>query len=358
MYDYNVPFVLEEVTLRSPGDDQVIVRIAATGICHTDLSVRKAALPYPPPAVIGHEGAGVVEEVGRGVKHLHPGDHVVLSSITTCGHCPYCRSGHPHLCESGIQTAMAGEQIAFEKAGAPIGHFCGLGTFATRTLVHASQAIPIDPSIPLDRACLVACSVVTGVGAVINTAQVRPGETVAVFGCGGIGLNVIQGAALSGAARILAIDVADKKLEAAKLFGATDTLNVSGISESCDEVRAMTAGLGVDYAFEAIGSPDVMRQAFLSVRRGGKVVVVGVAGFGVDVSLPACLFSLEERSIIGSLYGSANMARDVPRLLSLYQQGRLKLDPLITERLTLDQINDGFDSMASGRTLRSVIVMT
>ncbi len=357
MYDYNVPLTIEEVTVRPPADNQVVVRIAATGICHTDVSVLRAALPYPPPVVIGHEGAGVVEEVGRNVKHLRPGDHVVLSSIATCGHCLYCRSGHLHLCESGIQTALAGEQIAFEKNGSPIAHFCGLGTFTTRTLVDASQAISIAKDIPLDRACLIACSVITGVGAVINTARVCPGETVAVFGCGGIGLNVIQGAALCGAARIIAVDVVAKKLEAAKIFGATDTLNVAGISESSDEVRALTSGIGVDYAFEAIGSPEVIRQAFLSVRRGGKAVVVGVAGFGVDVALPACLLSLEERSLVGSLYGSANMARDVPRLLALYQQGRLKLDELITERLTLDQINVGFESMEKGRTLRSVIVL-
>jgi S-(hydroxymethyl)glutathione dehydrogenase/alcohol dehydrogenase len=357
MYDFNVPLTIETLKLKDPKDDQIVVRVAASGICHTDLSVLRAALPYPPPVVLGHEGAGVVEEVGRSVKHLKPGDHVVLSTIPHCGHCAYCRLGHAHLCDAAVQSAMMGEQIAYEKGGGDIAHFCGVGSFASHTLVHASAAVKIDNDIPLTRACLVGCGVMTGVGAAINTARIQPGETVAVFGCGGVGVNIIQGAAIAGAARIVAVDVVDKKLEWAKQFGATDTMNVRGMTDCSDEIRNLVGnGLGVDVAFEAIGSPDVIRQALLSVRRGGRAVVVGVAPFGVDVSVPACLLPLEERSLIGSLYGSAFMERDVPRLLDLYRRGKLKLDELVSREIKLDDINAGLEALESGGVLRSVIV--
>jgi Zn-dependent alcohol dehydrogenase len=358
MYDFNAPLTVEAVRLKEPRPDQIVVRLAATGICHTDLSVLRAALPYPPPVVLGHEGAGVVEEVGAAVTQLAPGDHVVLSSIPHCGRCAYCRAGHHHLCEAGLQAAMSGQQIAFEKDGADIAHFCGLGSFATRTIVDATAAIKIDDDIPLKRACLVGCGVITGVGAVLNTARVQPGETVAVFGCGGVGVNVIQGAAIAGAARIIAVDVVDKKLEWAKTFGATDALNVRSCTgdDASEQVRALVGGLGVDVAFEAIGNPDVMRQAFLSTRRGGKAVVVGVAPFGVEVALPAAMLPLEERSLVGSLYGSAFMPRDVPRLLELYRRGKLKLDELVSRELALDEINAGLEALESGGVLRSVVV--
>ena len=357
MYDFNAPLTVETVRLKDPAPGQVVVRIVATGICHTDLSVLRGALPYPPPAVLGHEGAGIVEEVGSAVTHLRPGDHVVLSSIPHCGRCAYCRAGHAHLCDAGLEAAMAGQQVAFEKDGTDIGHFCGLGSFASRTLVDASAAIKIDDDIRLDRACLIGCGVMTGVGAVLNTARVQPGETVAVFGCGGVGINVIQGAAIAGASRIIAVDVVAQKLEWARTFGATDVLDVRGADgdAASDEVRALAGGLGVDVAFEAIGVPEVIRQAFLATRRGGKAVVVGVAPFGVDLTVPACMLPLEERSLIGSLYGSAFMPRDVPRLLALYRRGKLKLDELVSRELRLDEINAGFDALAGGGVLRSVI---
>jgi Zn-dependent alcohol dehydrogenase len=357
MYDFNTPLTVETVRLKDPGPEQIVVRIIASGICHTDLSVWRAALPYPPPAVLGHEGAGVVEEVGRAVTTLKPGDHVVLSSIPHCGRCHYCRAGHAHLCEAGLNAAMAGQQIAFEKDGVDIGHFCGLGSFATHTIVDASAAIRIDDDIPLNRACLIGCGVITGVGAALNTARVQPGETVAVFGCGGVGVNVIQGAAIAGAARIIAVDVVDQKLEWAKGFGATDVINVRGLDGdgASDAVREKMHGIGVDVAFEAIGVPDVIRQAFLSTRRGGKAVIVGVAPFGIDISVPACMLPLEERSLIGSLYGSALMTRDVPRLLELYRRGKLKLDELVSREIRLDDVNAGLVAMEGGAVLRSVI---
>ena len=358
MQDFNAPLVIETLQLKEPREDQIVVKIVASGICHTDLSVVRGSLPYPPPAVLGHEGAGIVEEVGRAVTHLKPGDHVVLSSISHCGRCAFCRAGHAHLCEAGLQSAMSGTQIAFEKDGADIGHFCGVGSFASHTIVDGSAAIKIDDDIPLSRACLIGCGVITGVGAALNTARVQPGDTVVVFGCGGVGVNVIQGAAIAGAERIIAVDVVDKKLEWAKQFGATDVLNVRGTKddESSDQVRELTGGLGVDIAFEVIGHPSTIRNAFLATRRGGKAVVVGVAPFGVELTLPACLFSLEERSLVGSLYGSALMTRDVPKLLALYRRGKLKLDELVSREIKLDEINAGLEALESGGVLRSVIL--
>ncbi len=361
MYDFNAPLTVETVGLKEPGPEQIVVRIAASGICHTDLSVWRAALPYPPPAVLGHEGAGVVEEVGRAVTHLAPGDHVVLSSIPHCGRCAYCERGHAHLCEAGLTAAMAGQQVAFEKRGpdgnVDIGNFCGLGSFASHTVVDASAAIKIDDDIPLARACLIGCGVITGVGAVLNTARVQPGETVAVFGCGGVGVNVVQGAAIAGAARIIAVDVAAQKLEWARRFGATDVVDVRGADGdgASEQVRALVGGLGVDVAFEAIGVPDVIRQAFLSTRRGGRAIIVGVAPFGAEVALPACLLPLEERALVGSLYGSALMTRDVPRLVALYRAGKLKLDELVSRELRLDEVNEGLAALEGGAVLRSVI---
>jgi Zn-dependent alcohol dehydrogenase len=360
MLDFHAPLAVEAVRIKEPRPDQIVVRLAASGICHTDLSVLRAALPYPPPLVLGHEGAGIVEEVGAGVRHLAPGDHVVLSSIPHCGRCPYCRRGHHHLCEAGLQAAIAGEQLGFERAdGSDVASFCGLGTFSTRTVVDGSAATRIDDDIPLDRACLIGCGVVTGVGAVLNTARVEAGQTVAVFGCGGVGVNVIQGAVLAGAARIVAVDVSARKLEWARAFGATDVLDIKDArgDDASDAVRALFRdGLGVDVAFEVVGSPEVMRQAFLSTRRGGRAVVVGVAPFGVEAAVPAAMLALEERSLVGSLYGSAFMPRDVPRLCELYRRGRLKLDELISRRIRLDDINAGLDALDAGGVLRSVIV--
>lgn len=355
MYEYEAPLRVESVDLVDPKDDQIVVKLAACGVCHTDLSVMKASLPYPPPVVLGHEASGVVEEVGRSVRNVKPGDHVVLCCAPNCGHCSYCRAGHPHLCDTGLKVAMEGQDIGFTKDGAGIARFCGLGGFAERTVIQASAAIPIDRDIPLQQAALVGCAVVTGVGAAINTARIEPGQTVAVFGCGGVGLNVIQGAALAGASRIIAVDRVARKLEWAKKLGATETLDATG-TDPAEEIRARFGGMGVDVAFEVIGIPEVMQQAFLSVRRGGKAVVVGVAGFGVDVSVPACLLSLEERSLVGSLYGSCNMARDVPRFLDLYRRGKLKLDELVSRRVAFPEINTAFESMEKGEVARSLVV--
>ncbi len=356
MWGYNEPLKIESVKLNPPREDEVVVKVVASGVCHSDLSVVQMKVPLPVPAILGHEGAGIVEEIGKGVKDLKPGDHVVLAWVENCGRCHYCVAGHPHLCDAGMQAMMEGRETVFEKDGIPISRFVGVSSFAERTVVRATSAIKIPEDVPLDRACLVGCGVMTGVGAAINTAQIRPGETVAVYGCGGVGLNVIQGAALAGAARIIAVDLMDSKLQLAKQFGATDILNAKQCNDPPSEIRALTDGLGVDVAFEVIGVPAVIRQAFESIKRGGKAVIVGMPRMGEEVSLHAFSIALEGKSIIGSLYGSANMRRDMPKLVELYMRKKLKIDELISRRIKLEQINEAFEAMEKGEVARSVIV--
>jgi S-(hydroxymethyl)glutathione dehydrogenase/alcohol dehydrogenase len=355
MYNFFEPLKVESVNLKAPREDEVVVKLAASGVCHSDLSVTQAKIPFPPPVILGHEGAGVVEEVGKGVTDLKVGDHVILSWVEACGRCHYCIAGRTHLCDANLRSMMAGGEAVFEKDGIDIARMAGVGSFAERTIVRATAAVKIPQEMPLDRACLIGCGVMTGVGAVVNTAQVRPGETVAVFGCGGVGLNVIQGAALSGASRIIAIDLLPAKLEMAKTFGASDLVNAKDAGDVPDAIRALTDGLGVDYAFEVIGAPPVITQAFNSVKRGGKAVVVGVPGLGQEVSVQGASLSLEEKSLIGSLYGSANMRRDMPRLVDLYLHKRLKLDELVSRRIKLDEVNDAFAAIEKGEVARTVI---
>ncbi len=356
LFGFFEPLKIETVKLNPPRADEVVVKMAASGVCHTDLSVQQAKLPVPPPVILGHEGAGIVEEVGADVRHLRPGDHVVLSWVQSCGVCHYCVLGQEYLCDSAIKAIMAGQESVFEKDGVAISRLAGVASFAERSVVRASACVKIPREIPLDKACLVGCSVMTGVGAAINTVKVRPGQTVAVFGCGGVGLNVLQGAALCGASRIIAVDLVEKKLQWAKEFGATDAVNVKDVGDVAEAIRSMTDGVGVDYAFEAIGSPDAILQAFSSVKRGGKAVVVGVPGFDQSITVPGAAVPLEEKSLIGSLYGSGNMRRDMPQLLDLYLQGKLKLDELISRRITLDEVNDAFAAMQNGEVARSVII--
>ncbi len=332
MWSFNEPLKIDSLKLKAPREDEVVVKVAASGVCHSDLSVVKMVIPIPPPVVLGHEGAGVVEEVGTGVKDLKAGDHVVLSWVENCGKCHYCISGRDHLCDTGIRSSMAGQEAVFEKDGVDIARMAGVASFAERTVVRATACIKIPADVPLDRACLVGCGVMTGVGAAINTARVRPGETVAVFGCGGVGLNVIQGAVLCGASRVIAVDLVDSKLKLAREFGATDVVNGKQ-ADAVDAIKGLTDGLGVDYAFEVIGFPKAIQQAFAALKRGGKAVIVGVPQIGEDVSIQGWSFPLEEKSIIGSLYGSANVHRDMPRLLELYMQKRLKIDELISRRI-------------------------
>jgi len=355
MYDFGGPLVIDEIALKPPADDEVIVRMAASGVCRTDLSVIDMKLPYPPPVVLGHEGAGVVEWVGPAVRHLAVGDHVVMAIPHRCGRCHWCIQGEPHLCERTVASVEELEDLAFAKDGMDIGRFGGVASFAERAAVRAHQCVKIREDVPLERACLVGCAVLSGVGAVLNKAKVQAGQTVAVFGCGGIGLNAVQGAKLAGARRIIAVDVVSERLQDARKFGATHTLNIGEVADIAGAVAALTDGVGVDYAFECVGSTEAIEQAFVSARRGGAAVVVGVAPFGVDVSLAACLFSLQERSLIGCLYGSPVLDRDVPLLLGMYADGTLNLDDLVSREIPLDDINEAFDAMRRGDGVRTVI---
>jgi S-(hydroxymethyl)glutathione dehydrogenase/alcohol dehydrogenase len=356
LYNYFEPLKIESVDLKPPRADEVVVKLAASGVCHSDLSVVQCKLPVPPPVVLGHEGAGIVEEVGKGVTDLQPGDHVVLSWVQDCGSCYYCIGGQPHLCESGVRAVMEGKENVFRKGDIEIARMVGVGSFAERTVVRARGAIKIPKEAPLVPACLVGCGIMTGVGAATNTARVRPGETCAVIGCGGVGLNVIQGAALCGAAQIIAVDMVDQKLRLAKEFGATHTVNAKETPDMSGAIRELTNGVGADYAFEVVGAPEVITQAFMAVRRGGKVIVVGVPAFGTDIIIPGAALPLEEKWVVGSLYGSANMRRDMPKIIELYMQKKLKIDELISQRIKLEDINAAFEAMEKGEVARSVIV--
>ena len=355
LYNFLEPLKVESLTLRDPNPDEVVVKMGASGVCHSDLSVQQMKLPFPPPVVLGHEGAGTVEEVGKDVKHLKPGDHVVLSWVENCGRCHHCIAGHAHLCDAMMASMMSGGENIFANGDTQISRMAGVASFSERTVVRGNAAIKIPNDIPFDRACLVGCGVMTGVGAAVNTAKVQPGDTVAVFGCGGVGLNAIQGAALCGASRIIAVDLSAAKLELAKTFGATDVVNGKD-GNAPDQIRSLTGGLGVDFAFEVIGVPAVITEAFMSLKRGGKVIVVGVTPMGEMVQIPGQMIALEEKSIVGSLYGSANMKRDMPRLIELYQGKKLKLDELVSKRIKLEDVNAAFADMEKGAVARSVIV--
>ena len=356
-YRPNEPLSLEELELLEPQRNEVTVRIEAAGVCHSDLHFIDGLLPHPTPAVLGHEGAGVVETVGEGVTYVQPGDHVILSFIPSCGQCPYCIAGRPNLCTVGNRAAVRGTLLdgttRLRKGDQEIYHMTCTSCFAERSVVPESSLVRIRDDMPLDRAALIGCGVMTGVGAVINTAKVQAGSVVAVIGCGGVGLNVVQGASLSGAAKIIAVDVSDFKLELAQQFGATHTVNAATDPDVVGAIRQLSPG-GADYAFEVIGRTEAMRQAYDATRRGGMAIVVGLAPAGAEVSIPAASF-LQEKVLTGSSYGGARPRIDMPKLIDLYLAGKLKLDELISRRYPLDGINDAFQALREGEVARSVI---
>jgi len=351
------PLSLEELELLPPQRNEVTVRMAATGVCHSDLHFIDGVLPHPAPAVLGHEGAGVVEGVGEGVTYVQPGDHVILSFIPSCGQCPYCVAGRPNLCTAGNRAAARGTLLdgttRLRRDGQEVYHMTCTACFAERAVVPESGVIKIREEMPLDRASLIGCGVMTGVGAVINTARVQAGSVVAVIGCGGVGLNVVQGAALAGAAKIIAIDLSDYKLELAQQFGATHAVNAAGDPDVPGAVRRLSPG-GADYAFEVIGRPETMRQAYDATRRGGMTVVVGLAPADAELSIPAGSL-MQEKVLTGSSYGGARPRIDMPKLVDLYLAGRLKLDELISRRYPLDGINEAFQALRDGEVARSII---
>ena len=356
--ELNKPVVVETISIDGPKRGEVTVRIAACGVCHSDLSATNGTIPLPPPLVLGHEAAGEVIEVGDGVTSLAVGDHVVTSFIYMCGKCRFCAGGRPVLCvEQGkaLTTPPEGTPRTTDAAGKPLNIFSGCGVMAEYATLSTDNVVKIDPKIPLDRAALVGCAVTTGVGAVFNTARVEPGASVAVFGCGGVGLNAIQGAAIAGAEKILAIDTMEAKLEMAKKFGATDTLLIKLGQDPTKEIKKLTSG-GPDYAFECVGAGALAEAAYKAVRRGGKAVIVGVARPTDSATIKTMGMVFEEKSIQGSYFGSCVPRIDFPRMLQLYMAGKLKLDELITRRYKIDEAPQAFADLEAGKNARGVII--
>jgi len=349
MYGVGQPLVIEDVQVDEPRAGEVLVKTSASGVCHSDLHFMEGSYPTALPIVLGHESAGVVEKVGPGVTRAKPGDRVVIAFVTSCGNCDFCVTGKPFLCSG---SARLGRADRLKLGGNPMPQFANMSVFAEYQLVSENACVQVPEGVPMEAACLVGCSVMTGVGAVANTAQVPVGSSVAVIGCGGVGLNVIQGAALAGAARIIAIDVFENKLAAAREFGATDVIDASK-DDPVGKVLGMTGG-GVDFAFEAIGLAKTAEQCFNMAKAGGRAVIVGMIPVTQMVSVPGAMF-LREKGIIGSFYGSTRQTHDMPWLMELYRQKRLKIDELITRRYTLDQINEAYDALKKGEVNRSVI---
>jgi S-(hydroxymethyl)glutathione dehydrogenase / alcohol dehydrogenase len=354
LYEFNAPLVVEELELDPPKAGEVLVRLAASGVCHSDLHVVQGIHPTELPVVLGHEGAGIVEEVGPDVVALTPGDHVLLSWLPYCGRCRQCARGTPNRCENvaWYDATMEDGTCRFHRDGQRIHHY-NTSSFAERSVVPARTAIRVDPDLPLTELALLGCAVMTGVGAVLNTARVRPGDTVAVVGCGGVGLNVVQGARIAGATAIVGVDVVGAKLELARELGATHAVD-AGSDNPVEAVLEIVPG-GVDHAFEALGRPATIETALRLTGRGGEAILIGMAPPAARIPLDALTLTVEERCVRGSWYGSCVPLRDFPLLVELYRDGRLRLDPLIAT-CSLDEVNDAFHRMEAGERARSVIV--
>lgn len=349
LYDGEAIVVADDVELRAPGDREVKVRVHAAGLCASDLSVVSGTIPYPTPVVLGHEGAGVVEEVGPAVTTVKPGDHVVLTTLGNCGLCDACETGHPTLCRQTFGNLSQ----PFTRGDEALWNFANASVFAEYALVKESQAVPIDADVPLESACLIGCGVLTGFGAALNRARVQPGDSAVVFGVGGIGLNVVQGCVVAGATTIVAVDANPDKEAPAREFGATHFVDAG----QADAVKAVheICGDGVDHAFECVGDAEVIRQAIATLDWGGQCVLLGVPKLGTEASfVVADLYN--DRSILGCRYGSSRPRHDIPLIVDLYRQGRVKLDELVTKTCPLDQVEALVEDMRAGRLARGVLI--
>jgi len=347
------PLQIEDVQINKPGPHEVLIRTAAAGLCHSDLHFMEGSYPHPLPAVLGHESAGVVEAVGSEVRTVKVGDHVITCLSAYCGHCDQCLTGHLSLCVSPETKRDADEEPRLSQGGRPLPQFLNLSSFAEYMLIHEHACVSIRKDMPLDRAALIGCSVMTGVGAAIHTSSVRPGETVVVIGCGGVGLSAINGAAIAGAGRIIAVDMVSSKSNLAHEFGATDFIDASQ-TDAVKEVLEMTKG-GVHHSFEAIGLSKTAEQAFNMLRRGGTANIIGMIPIGQSITLPGAAF-LGEKKLQGSMMGSNRFPVDMPRIVDFYLSGKLKLDDLISRRIGLSDVNEAFTEMKTGEVARSVIV--
>jgi alcohol dehydrogenase len=358
-YERTKPLAIEQVELDGPGPGEVLIKIAAAGLCHSDLSVINGDRPRPTPMLLGHEASGVVEELGPGVDDLQKGDHVVMVFVPSCGHCPPCSEGRPALCEPGAVANTAGTLLSgarrLHRNGGDVHHHLGVSGFAEFATVSRRSLVKIDKELPLDEAALFGCAVLTGVGAVINTAKMPAGATAAVIGLGGVGLSSLLGAIAAGARRVIAVDLSDDKLGLARQLGATDTFN-AGSPEAANEVRAATSG-GVDFAFEMAGSVRAMDLAYRITRRGGTTVTAGLPPPTHTFALPQVNLVAEERTVKGSYIGTCVPTRDLPRYIELYRRGKLPVDRLMSDHLKLDQINLGFDRLHEGKAVRQVVLI-
>ena len=354
MYEVNKPLVIEDVEVTKPGPHEVLVRTAFAGLCHSDLHFIEGLYPHPLPVVLGHESAGIVEAVGSEVHYVEKGDHVITCLSVFCGTCENCNSGRPVLCLDTEVKTLPGQVKRLSMKGSHVNTFTNLSSHAEMMLVHENSMVKIDKDFPLDRAALIGCGVVTGTGAIFNTAKVAPGETVVVLGCGGIGMAAINGAAIAGAGRIIAVDTNPVKLQLATKLGATDIVDVRN-GDPVAQVRELTKGQ-VHHAIEAVGAKITAEQAFQMLGPGGVATIIGMIPFGTKIELHGIEFLRGEKKMQGSSMGSNRFRVDMPRLIEHYMKGRLHLDDWISARIKLSEINDGFADMKSGKVLRSVIM--
>lgn len=356
MREVGTPLVIEDVDLDAPAPNEVVVDVAAVGLCHSDLHFLDGQYEMTPPAILGHESAGVVAAVGSNVTYVRAGDHVISYFTVACNECPYCFDGHTHNCvnraDAGHRPIGAPPRITV--GGQQVTQFLNLGSFAEQMLVFEDAVVKIPDEFPLDKASLLGCGVTTGLGAVLNTAKVRPGETVAVIGCGGVGLSVVQGARIAGAETVIAVDVIEEKLELARTLGATHVVD-GRVEDSVETTKEITGGYGVHHAFEALGTKRTIETAFNMLRWGGQATVVGLPPDETRLDLAAIDF-FDEKRLAGSKMGSTDFRRDIPKYIEWYRDGDLMLDEMVTRRLSLPEINDGFDDMRAGLSARSLVI--
>jgi S-(hydroxymethyl)glutathione dehydrogenase / alcohol dehydrogenase len=357
LYKPNTPLEVVDIQQQGPQAGEARVKVMAAGVCHSDWHIMNGDWTLPLPMVLGHEAAGIVEEVGAGATHVKPGDHVIFSFRPQCGRCPYCAVGRSILCDGhkSVRWAMLDGSTRLKRDGQDIFQMARIGTFSERVVCPSEMLVPIRKDMPWPQAALVGCCVPTGVGAVTRAAKVEAGASVLVIGCGGVGLNVVQGAVLAGAEKIIACDLVDRKLEFAKDFGATHLINAKK-DAVVDRVRELTGGRGADYAFDAIGSEQTTLQILDAIRNGGTAVIVGMAAMNVRAPIAPYPMALQEKTLKGTLYGSIRPLVDMPQLVDLYMNGKLKIDQLVSRTYKLEEINEGFQKMLAGEVARGVIV--
>ncbi len=356
--DWAKPVEIEEIEVDSPKAQQVMIQMEAIGVCHSDLSASNGTMPIPPPVVLGHEACGRIVELGEGVSGYEVGDKVIPSWIPSCGQCRFCAEGRAVLCDDWAKSFFGpkdGTRPLKDAEGNLLGAM-SVGVMSEYAILHQDNIIRIDPEVPSDKAALVGCGVMTGVGAVFNRARVKPGSSCAVIGAGGVGLNVIQGCAIAGAETIVAVDMVDKKLEFAQQFGATHVVNPSTDGDAVAQIQQITGG-GADYAFEVIGLGATIAQTYQAVRKGGTAVIIGVPKMTEMLQLPAAMIWMEEKSLMGSTYGSGQPKQDIPNLIKLYQRGRLKLDELVTATYKIEEAPRAFEDLEKGVNARGVILL-